>query len=148
MHTRGCAPFPCDPRILRERRGVATAEATRTLANFSALLADLADPLFPVARRTEARAIGVESRSVRGSIRASRRGEVGSEGVARALASSHAHSAASGSRWEKARGGRGAHGGETGLIRARWPSGFPLMFDSCVWADSGRRSVREECEDA
>lgn len=43
----------------------------------------------------------------------------------------------------------GPQGGETGLIRAgRWPSGFPLMFDSCVWAGSGRRSVREECEDA
>ena len=26
--------------------------------------------------------------------------------------------------------------------------GFPLMFDGCVWAGFGRRSVREECEDA
>ena len=38
--------------------------------------------------------------------------------------------------------------GETGLIRARVARGFPLMFDSCVWAGFGRRSVREECEDA
>lgn len=39
---------------------------------------------------------------------------------------------------QQGRRARRAREGETGLIRARWPSGFPLMFDSCVWAGLGR----------